>query len=267
VDLAQRAQKQFKNGRKIAMTRKKVAVIGSAGKMGQEVCKYLLNHNDYELAACIDIAGTGEDICNIINCSGAANITISNDLSKSLKQNHIDLAIEFSTPSTVVENAAICLQHKVPVLIGATGITKAGKQELQQLAEENDCSVLIVSNFAIGAILMMEFARKAARYMQSAEIIEMHHQHKLDKPSGTARATRRKMLKEKGLPESSDEIPVHSVRLPGLVAHQMVVLGDNGQTLTIRHDSLNRESFMPGVGLGLEQLQKFKGLQTGLKLD
>ena len=248
------------------MTRKKVAVIGSAGRMGQEVCKYLLGHDSYELAACVDISGTGEDICNIINCSRPANITISNNLSKSLEQNHIDLAIEFSTPSTVVENAAICLQHKVPVLIGATGIRQKDKNYLEELAKEYDSSVLIVSNFAVGAILMMEFARKAARYMQSAEIIEMHHQHKLDKPSGTARSTRRKMLKEKGLPESSEEIPIHSVRLPGMVAHQMVILGDNGQTLTIRHDSLHRESFMPGVGLGLDQLQTFKGLKTGLEL-
>lgn len=250
------------------MTRKRVAVIGCAGKMGQTVCRYLLSHDDYTLAAGIDVNRIGDDLGEVIGF-GATGIKVASNLQQVLAEAEVDIAIEFSRPDTVVANTAICLQNNIPVLIGTTGISGEDCSKLENLAVKMKTSVMIVPNFAIGAILMMEFARKAAKYMQSAEIIEMHHPQKLDRPSGTALKTRAGMLEATNAGDSTEAdelIPIHSVRLPGLVAHQSVILGDIGQTLTIRHDSLNRDSFMPGIGLALEQLQGFTGLKIGLDL-
>ena len=140
---------------------------------------------------------------------------------------------------------------------------------LELLSENTQTPVLIVPNFAIGAVLMAEFAKKAAQYIKNVEIIELHHNQKIDKPSGTAIKTRQGILEAQNQTDKeSDEnyVPIHSIRLPGLVAHQEVIFGDVGQTLTIRHDSLNRDSFMPGISLALEQIKTAKGLEIGLKL-
>ncbi|GAB4275765.1 MAG: 4-hydroxy-tetrahydrodipicolinate reductase [Candidatus Rifleibacteriota bacterium] len=248
------------------MTKKRIAVIGCVGKMGQTLCKYLSDHKDFSLDACVDITRVGEDIGEVIGL-GKTGIIIENDIKSILAD--IDMAVDFTTPASVVSNAIICLQQKVPVLIGTTGISAEDSQKLDKLARENDTSVMIVPNFAIGAILMMDFAKKAARYMKAAEIIEQHHPQKLDKPSGTALKTRLGMIEElrnANVQVNEDSVPIHSVRLPGLVAHQTVIFGDVGQTLTIRHDSLSRDSFMPGIALALNRLTTFKGLKIGLDL-
>ena len=141
---------------------------------------------------------------------------------------------------------------------------------LAELARENNTGIMIVPNFAIGAILMMNFAKMAAKYMKAAEIIELHHDQKVDKPSGTAIKTRKGMLEATGRiseMDNADLIPIHSVRLPGLVAHQEVILGDLGQTLTIRHDSISRDSFMPGIAIALKQMGSFTGLRVGIELE
>lgn len=249
------------------MKKKKVAVIGCAGKMGQVVCRYLLSQNNYELAAGIDTTRVGDDLGAVIGL-GSLGIQVSANVQTTLSDAAIDIAIDFTTPATVVANAAVCLQAKIAVLIGTTGISQEDRVKLDNLAQKMNTAVMIVPNFAIGAILMMEFAQKAAKYMNNVEIIELHHPQKLDKPSGTAILTRRKILQELGIKDESSEeqVPIHSVRLPGLVAHQSVIFGDIGQTLTIRHDSLNRDSFMPGIGLALEQLHTFTGLKVGLDL-
>lgn len=268
VVVAALAQPEPNKEEGIIMTRKRVAVIGCAGKMGQTLCRYLLSHDDYTLAAGIDVSRVGDDIGEVSGF-GITGVKIASNLQSVLAEAKIDIAVEFTRPDTVVANTAICLQNKIPVLIGTTGISSEDASKLENLAKNMQTSVLIVPNFAIGAILMMEFSRKAAKYMQAAEIIELHHPQKLDRPSGTALKTRQGMLEEMGpnKQEDADElIPIHSVRLPGLVAHQSVILGDIGQTLTIRHDSLNRDSFMPGIGLALKQLQTFVGLKVGLNL-
>jgi 4-hydroxy-tetrahydrodipicolinate reductase len=236
--------------------------------MGQVVCRYLLSHQEFDLAACIDVSRVGDDIGEVIGL-GNSGIKIVSNLPAALTEAKVDMAIDFTTPQTVVANAAICLQNHVPVLIGTTGISSEDNLKLDKLARNMNTSVMIVPNFAIGAILMMDFARKAAKYMNCAEIIEMHHPQKLDRPSGTALKTRNGMLesmKQMADKDPDETIPIHSVRLPGLVAHQTVIFGDIGQTLTIRHDSLNRDSFMPGIGLALKQLETFKGLKVGLEL-
>lgn len=249
------------------MKRKKIAVIGCAGKMGQTVCRYLLSHSNYELAAGIDSTRCGDDLGNLLGL-GNTGILVSANLQSTLSESNIDIAIDFSTPDSVVANAAVCLQAKIPVLIGTTGINQEDQVKLDHLAQKMHTAVMIVPNFAIGAILMMDFAKRAARYMKNVEIIELHHPQKLDKPSGTAIRTRQGILEELGVTDESSEeqVPIHSIRLPGLVAHQEVIFGDIGQTLTIRHDSLNRDSFMPGISLALGQMHTFSGLKIGLDL-
>ncbi|MFZ2958739.1 MAG: 4-hydroxy-tetrahydrodipicolinate reductase [Candidatus Ozemobacteraceae bacterium] len=248
------------------MNKRKVAVIGCLGKMGQTVCRSLLASQEYELAAGIDISGIGEDLGQMLH-TGNLGIPISNNLQKVLGESCIEIAIDFSTPTSVTSNVAQCLQEGIPVLVGTTGISSEDREKLSLLSDKTGTQVLIVPNFAVGALLMMEFAKKAARYLPHCEIIEMHHPQKLDKPSGTALLTREIIEKELGHKENDESIiPIHSVRLPGLTAHQEIIFGDLGQTLTIRHDSFQRESFLPGIYLGLKQLLSCEGLSIGLEL-
>lgn len=167
-----------------------------------------------------------------------------------------DAAIDFTQPTAVHGNVLRCIEQGVPVVIGTTGMTDAQVAELDEQARTAGVPLFIAANFAIGAVLMMRFAAEAVRFMPHAEIIELHHDTKLDAPSGTAKVTAELM---------GGGIPIHSVRLPGLVANQEVILGAQGQTLTIRHDTTSREAFVPGVMLALERLRELPpGLTYGL---
>jgi 4-hydroxy-tetrahydrodipicolinate reductase len=248
------------------MQKKRVCAIGCLGKMGQVVCRAVLSSSDYELAAGVDLVRIGDDI-GLAHQMGPIGVMVSDNLTQALADGNIDLAIDFSTPAAVVGNVAKCLQSGVPTLVGTTGISSEDVEKLRLLAEKVKVPVLIVPNFAIGALLMMEFATKAAAYLPHVEIIELHHPQKLDKPSGTARRTRENILEV--LKKDADEpenVPIHSVRLPGLVAHQEVIFGGLGQCLTIRHDSFQRESFIPGIQMGMKQLFQVKGLKIGLEI-
>ncbi|MBF0409388.1 MAG: 4-hydroxy-tetrahydrodipicolinate reductase [Candidatus Riflebacteria bacterium] len=247
------------------MKKRKVAVIGCMGKMGQVTCRALLSSHDYELAAGFDVTAAGEDLGQMLNVS-QLGITISNNLQKGLNAAAIDVAIDFTNPQSVTSNVAQCLQAKVPVVVGTSGLPIEDREKISHLSEKMDTPVLIVPNFAIGAILMMEFSKKAAQYFPNVEIIEMHHPQKLDKPSGTANMTRELLGQALNKTEADEKVPVHSVRLPGLTAHQEVIFGGLGQLLTIRHDSFNRDSFMPGLFLALKQVFEVKGLKIGLEI-
>ena len=167
-----------------------------------------------------------------------------------------DAAIDFTQPAAVHGNVLRCIEQGVPVVIGTTGMTDAQVAELDEQARTAGVPLFIAANFAIGAVLMMRFAADAVRFMPKAEIIELHHDTKLDAPSGTAKVTAERM---------GGGVPIHSVRLPGLVANQEVILGAQGQTLTIRHDTTSREAFVPGVMLALERLRELPpGLTYGL---
>jgi 4-hydroxy-tetrahydrodipicolinate reductase len=203
----------------------RVAVAGAAGRMGQTVCDAVTGADDMELVARADPA-------------------LDTTLAQALAQRP-DVLVDFTVPTTAVANAREAIAAGVHVVIGTTGFDPA---ELSGLSGAN---VFIAPNFAIGAVLMMQFATIAAQHMRKAEIIELHHDSKVDAPSGTAARTA--ALMREAAPESG-EVPVHSVRLPGLVAHQEVILGDVGQTLTIRHDSTDRTSFMPGVLLAIRRV-------------
>ena len=168
-----------------------------------------------------------------------------------------DAAVDFTAPASVLGNMRRALAAGVPCVIGTTGLAEEGLAELDALARERGLACLVAPNFAIGAVLMMRFAEEASRAMPHAEIVELHHETKVDAPSGTAKATAARM---------GGNVPIHSVRLPGLVAHQEVILGAPGQTLTIRHDTTSREAFVPGVLLALERLHDLRpGLTLGLE--
>ena len=168
-----------------------------------------------------------------------------------------DAAIDFTRPDAVRKNVEGCLQAAIPCVVGTTGVGPADLASFDELARRRDIACFIAPNFAIGAVLMMRFAAEAAHYLPRAEIVELHDERKVDAPSGTARAT------AEALP---GDVPIHSVRLPGLVAHQEVLLGGEGQLLTIRHDTLSREAFAPGVLLALEHLGSLSpGVTVGLE--
>jgi 4-hydroxy-tetrahydrodipicolinate reductase len=204
-----------------------VAVAGAAGRMGTTVCEAVQTAPDMELVARADPA-LGLSVADALACSP-------------------DVLVDFTVPGTAVANARAAVAAGVHVVIGTTGFDPAALEDLRGAP----ANVFIAPNFAIGAVLMMQFAAQAARHMARAEIIELHHDGKLDKPSGTAARTASLMQAAAG---GDVEIPIHSVRLPGLVAHQVVILGDVGQTLTIRHDSIDRQSFMPGVLLAVRRV-------------
>ena len=201
----------------------RVAVAGAAGKMGQTVCEAVEGAPDMEL-------------------TGRADPALGTALADVLAD--ADVVVDFTRPDTALANALECLAAGVHVVIGTTGF------DAEPLREARGANVFIAPNFAIGAVLMMRFATEAVRHMAKAEIVELHHDRKLDKPSGTAARTAELMAQASGKPAP----PVHSVRLPGIVANQEVILGDVGQTLTIRHDTIDRVSFMPGVLLAVRRV-------------
>jgi 4-hydroxy-tetrahydrodipicolinate reductase len=205
----------------------RVAVCGAAGRMGEAVCEAVQGAQDMQLTGRADpLLGTAlEEVL-----AGAG------------------VVVDFTQPDVALQNALACLRAGVHAVIGTTGFDLAPLREAASEAEGR-AKVFVAPNFAIGAVLMTCFAVQAARHMQRAEIIELHHEGKLDAPSGTAARTAELIAAE-----GRARPPIHSVRLPGLVAHQEVILGDVGQTLTIRHDSLSRESFMPGVLLAVRRV-------------
>jgi 4-hydroxy-tetrahydrodipicolinate reductase len=205
----------------------RVVVAGAAGRMGETVCRAVQGADDMELV-------------------GRADPQLDTSVADTLTAEP-DVLVDFTVPDTALANAREAAHAGVHVVIGTTGFDVDALEELRRCP----ANVFVAPNFAIGAVLMMQFAADAARHMARAEIIELHHDGKVDKPSGTAARTAELMRRASG---GQQEIPIHSVRLPGLVAHQEVILGDVGQTLTIRHDSINRESFMPGVLLAVRRV-------------
>jgi len=240
----------------------KVGVLGAKGRMGAEVVKAVTEAGDLELGAALDLGGSIE----------------------TLKSSGAQVVVDFTTPDSVMANLEFLANNGIHAVVGTTGFDAARIATLEKLIAANpSVGILIAPNFAIGAVLMMEFATKAAKYFESAEIIELHHPNKVDAPSGTAARTAELMFnarKEAGLGAMPDatttsldgargatvgDIPVHSVRLRGLIAHQEVLLGGLGETLTIRHDSLDRAGFMPGVLLGVRKVVANPGLTFGLE--
>jgi len=240
----------------------KVGVLGARGRMGAEVVAAVEAAADCQLVAALDL---GDSLDQLIS-SGA------------------QVVVDFTTPDSVMVNLEFLITHKIHAVVGTTGFDDARMAKLKSLsAAHPEVGVLIAPNFAIGAVLMMEFAAKAAKYFESAEIIELHHPNKVDAPSGTASRTAglisaaRKEAQLPAMPDATStsldgargalvgDVPVHSVRLRGLVAHQEVLFGGLGETLSIRHDSLDRAGFMPGVLLGIRSVISRPGITFGLE--
>ncbi len=244
----------------------KVAVCGALGRMGKEVVNAVLECPDTELTAKIDIAG--------------------NDMYHTIEEAHrvcdIDVLIDFTQPKSIFENAKYCLTNGIKIVIGTTGLTDEQIEKLKKLSRDNNTGCFIAPNFSTGAVLMMMFAKTAARYFDNAEIIELHHNQKKDAPSGTAIKTAL-MMSEAGesfttgnCPEtetvqgarggkSYSDIHIHSVRMPGYMASQEVLFGSAGQTLTIRHDSTDRKCYMPGVLLATKYVVEKNNFTYGLE--
>lgn len=261
------------------MEKIKVAVSGAYGRMGREVCRAILGEEDLELVAAFDLHGKHEDIGEVLG-KKTLGISIDKLNRDSLEKARPGVMVDFTTPMAVINNIELALQCGVRPVVGTTGITQVDLSRIGQQVESSGLSAVIVPNFALGAVLMMKFASIAARYFPQAEIIELHHDQKIDAPSGTALKTaniitesrkedppeREELIKLTGARGAvQDRVHIHSVRLSGLVAHQEVIFGSTGQTLTIRHDSIDRNSFMPGVIFAIKKAVALKGLVYGLE--
>lgn len=257
----------------------RVLVSGANGRMGREVLKAISQDAECEIVATVDIKAAREDVGEILGL-GKSGVKMESDLEAAIKSHRPQVMVDFTHPKSVVGNVMTALRNGVIPVVGTTGISEADLEMIRQFCQDNKATCFICPNFSIGAVLMMRFAREAARYLPHCEIIELHHDQKLDAPSGTALLTA-KMIAEvrascqQGHPDEEEKIAgargadfdgmrIHSVRLPGYVAHQEVIFGDVGQTLTIRHDSLARESFMPGVVLACKKIIHRQGLIVGL---
>ncbi len=242
-----------------------VAVCGSQGKMGKEVVKAVSNSPEMNLVAKIDI--NGGDYSSI---------------KEALEACKIDVLVDFTQPKSIFENAKFCLNNGIKPVIGTTGLKDEEIKELEELTKSNNTACLIAPNFSTGAVLMMMFAKKAAEYFDNAEIIEMHHNQKKDAPSGTAIKTALMMSEVKkdftlnNCPEvetidgarggsSYSNIHIHSVRMPGYIASQEVIFGEEGQIFKLRHDSMNRECYMKGVLLAINHVSKNNEFIYGLE--
>lgn len=244
----------------------KVAVCGALGKMGKEVVATVEEASDMELVAKVDIAG--DDTYKSVE--------------EAKKSVEFDLLIDFTQPKSIFENAKYCLTNGIKIVIGTTGLSDEQIKELENLSNKNKIGCLIAPNFSTGAVLLMEFASKAAKYFDNAEIIELHHNQKKDAPSGTAIKTALMMSEAKetfklgNCPEtetikgsrggtSYSDIQIHSVRMPGYMASQEVILGSSGQILTLRHDTSDRKCYMPGVLLAVRHVAKENDFTYGLE--
>jgi 4-hydroxy-tetrahydrodipicolinate reductase len=237
-----------------------IAVLGAKGRMGSQACQAISDAPDLHLVAAIDLDGSLNELIT----------------------SKAEVILDFTSPAAVMGNLEFAITHGIHAVVGTTGFDNERLSRIKTLLSSNPkVGVLIAPNFGLGAVLMMNFAQQAAKYFESVEIIELHHPEKLDAPSGTASRTAELISQVRAeLPPNPDGtqrelpgarganvqgIPIHSVRLRGLVAHQEILFGDQGETLSIRHDSYDRSGFMPGVLLGLRQVQKHPGLTLGLE--
>ncbi|MGH2635579.1 MAG: 4-hydroxy-tetrahydrodipicolinate reductase [Actinomycetota bacterium] len=257
----------------------RVGVIGACGRMGLMVCRAVAEADDLALVAAIDRSKVGQRIGALIG-HPKIDVPVSDELDRLLEA-EVEVAIDFTHPDVVMDNVRWCIDHGIHLVVGTTGITQEDLQEIERAmaAEGGESNVIVASNFALGAVLLLRFAAQAVRVFPAVEVIELHHDQKADAPSGTAIATIRRLAEERAepwrgpLPETLegvrggdvDGIRVHSVRLPGLVAHQEVIFGGQGQTLTIRHDSTDRSSFVPGVLMAARAVMTRPGLTVGLE--
>ena len=254
----------------------RVVVHGALGKVGQELVNALCQEPETELAGAVDLRAS-EDYLPLPDGSG--KVPFSADLSDVLNRCQAEVLVDFTIARATMPAVRTAAKQGVNLVIGTTGFTADDITEIERLAVAHQIGAVVAPNFALGAVLMIHLAKVAARYLDYAEIIELHHHLKADAPSGTALSTAKAMVQARGKPfarppepalasssrgEQVDGVAIHSVRLPGLMAHQEVILGAAGQTLSIRHDTISRECYMPGVILAIKEVVKRQGLIYGL---
>lgn len=248
----------------------KILVNGALGKMGQEVIKKIKSENDLQLAGAVDIKN-----------GSVLDENVTTDLLQEIKNTQPDVMVDFTRPDAVMQTLRKVLPLGVACVVGTTGFSKNDLDEVDKLAKENKTSILVAPNFALGAVVMMKLACEAAKYFPNVEIIEKHHDNKLDAPSGTAVLTAQKIAEvrekmQQGHPNEKENLAgcrggdfegmkIHSVRLPGYVASQEIIFGNQGETLHISSEPINRECYMPGVVLACRKIKNYQGLVYGLE--
>lgn len=259
-----------------------VLVCGVAGKMGLETAKAVLKDQELNLVGGVDPSFKNASLSTILEIENLEQICYGS-LEEAFAAVDVDVVVDFTSPAVVYNNVKTILTAKKHAVVGTTGLTAEQREEFSVLAKENGVNILIAPNFSLGAVMMMKVAEELAPYFPDVEIIELHHNHKYDAPSGTSKLTAEKISaarkKANVKPEedltreslvgargaSLEEIPIHSVRLPGYVAHQEILFGGYMETFSIRHDSFNRLAFMPGVVLACKEVLKHAGLTYGLE--
>ena len=258
------------------MERIKVVVYGASGRVGQEVVKAVCQEPETQLVGAVELQVSAEQLTLP---DGSGTVPFSTSLDSIIGSCQPDVVVDFTVAKATMPAVRTAAEHGVNMVIGTTGLTADDINEMERLAVAKKIGIVVAPNFALGAVLMMHLARIAGKYLDHAEIIELHHDRKVDAPSGTSQTTARLMAEARGKPflppaapgepavsrgESVEGVNIHSVRLPGLMAHQEVILGGDGQTLRIRHDQISREAFMPGVILAIKEVVKRKGFIYGL---
>jgi len=255
----------------------KVVIQGASGRVGQVMVNALCHEPEIQLVGAVELEVT-KDYLSLPDNSGS--VPFSSDLEYILTNCRPDVLVDFTIAKAAMPAARIAVKQGVNLVIGTTGLTADELSEIAQLALAHKVGAVVAPNFALGAVLMIHLANIAAKYLDYAEIIELHHNQKVDAPSGTALSTAKAMAAARGKPfkrpppeqkenpvsrgEQVEGVTIHSVRLPGLMAHQEVLLGGPGQTLSIRHDTINRECYIPGVILAIKEVVKQQGLVYGL---
>lgn len=259
----------------------RVAIAGARGRMGQEAVHTIMKHQQMELVAVLDYKEVGKTLADTKLFPSSYSTPVFTDMALLHKKTKPDVLVDLTSPESVYQHTRQALELGIRPVVGTTGFSDDELKDLTQFSGDNQIGCIIAPNFAVGAVLMMKFAEQAAKYLPDIEIIEMHHDQKLDAPSGTAMKTANMIsahreVHPQGHPKEKetmagargadyDGMRIHSVRLPGLLAHQQVLMGGEGQLLTIRHDSFNRGSFMSGVVLSVEKVMKLEVLVYGLE--
>lgn len=241
------------------MSRLKVVVAGATGKTGQEAAKAVWGASDLELVGAVARRRIGEDL-GVVLGEGHWGVPIASDLAVVLDEQRPDVLVDFTQPEVAGRHALLAVRSGVSPVIGTTGMSCAEMEELRQAVMETGRGALVIPNFSFGIVLLERFCNEALRFFPDVEIIEFHHQRKLDRPSGTARMLQG-VLERNG---AHSPVPVHSVRLPGLVAHHEIIFGGPGETIRLRHDTLSRASFGPGVVLAVRRAVHVQGVVENL---
>jgi 4-hydroxy-tetrahydrodipicolinate reductase len=264
-------------GRGLMSTPIRVVVHGALGRVGREVVNATCKDADLKLVGAVDAKADGNALPLPV---GSGTVPLSRSPESILTQTEPQVIVDFSVTEASMAITRLATKHKVNLVIGTTGLSPDNLEEIDRLAKANGVGAVVASNFALGAVLMIHLAKIAAKYFDNVEIIELHHDQKLDAPSGTAVSTAKAISEARGKPfvhpkvqketvagargAELQGVALHSVRLPGLMAHQEIIFGTSGQTLIIRHDTINRECYMPGVVMAVKKVVELKGLTVGL---